>query len=281
MDILDQKQVDKTCSICLSFLTNPQICNKCHNKFCYKCIQNIKICPLCRTNPFTYSKYIEVKTKNDSLNLRFNSIRNEIIIKGNENLVNMLEERKFVVDKIPKWKDVILLNMKNFLNIYDSKFKFFLYCVIFKKPNVQYFMKYKYIGLETDGQLKCFFENEFFISFLLIFGAINLSINQYFKSEKDHIKNICQKSCEKFLTGKTFINNEIKKLNESILNDISNELGNFVDYRFFINVIIVKKSTAQYFWGMRLASCNEGDDSLHYLFENNSLYCNIFVFGCS
>ena len=32
---------------------------------------------------------------------------------------------------------------------------------------------------------------------------------------------------------------------------------------------------------MRLASCIEGDDSLHYLFENNSLYCNVFVFGCS
>ncbi len=173
----------------------------------------------------------------------------------------MLEERKLVADKIAKWKDVILFNMKTFLNIYHKEFKFFLFCVIFKKPNVQYFMNYKYIGLETDGQLKCFFENEFFISFLLIFGAINLSINQYFKSEKDHIKKICQKSCEKFLIGKNFINNEIKRLNESILNEISNELGKFFDYRFFSNIIIVKKSKAQYFWGMRLASCIEGDDS--------------------
>ena len=65
----------------------------------------------------------------------------------------------------------------------------------------------------------------------------------------------------KIFNWKTFINNEIKKLNESILNDISNELGNFVDYRFFNNVFIVKKSTL--------------------LIWNNSLYCNIFVFGCS
>ena len=92
------------------------------------------------------------------------------------------------------------------------------------------------------------------MNFLLIFGAINLSINQYFKSEKDHIKKICQKTREKFLIGKNFINNEIKRLNEAILNEISNELGKFADYRFFINVIIVKKSTAQYFWGMRLSS---------------------------
>ena len=102
----------------------------------------------------------------------------------------MLEERKFVVDKIPKWKDVILFDMKTFLNIYYKEFKFFLFCVIFKKPNIQYFMNYKYIVLETDGQLNCFFENEFFISFLLIFGAINLSINQYFKSEKDHKNHV-------------------------------------------------------------------------------------------
>ena len=65
-----------------------------------------------------------------------------------------------------------------------------------------------------------------------------------------------------------------------IISILTNELGNFA-HRFFINVIIVKKSTTQYFWGMRLASCIEGDDSLHYLFENNSLYCNVFVFGCS
>ena len=194
MDILKEIQVDKNCPICLSLIINPYICNQCHNKFCYNCVKNITICPLCRTNPFTFSKFNEDKSKNDSLTIRFNSIRNEFIIKGNKYLVNMLEERKFVVDKIPKWKDVILFDMKTFLNIYYKEFKFFLFCVIFKKPNIQYFMNYKYIVLETDGQLNCFFENEFFISFLLIFGAINLSINQYFKSEKAHIKKICQKS---------------------------------------------------------------------------------------
>ena len=70
---------------------------------------------------------------------------------------------------------------------------FFFIMLYLKNLFYNIFLNYKYIGLESNDQLRYYFENKFFISFLLIFGAMNLSINQYFKSEKIHIKKIFQK----------------------------------------------------------------------------------------
>ena len=60
MDILKEIQVDKNCPICLSLIINPHICNQCHNKYCYNCVKNITIFPLCRTNLLLFLNLMKI-----------------------------------------------------------------------------------------------------------------------------------------------------------------------------------------------------------------------------
>jgi len=39
------------CPICLNARINPKQCKNCKNKFCFKCVKELKSCPLCRKTP--------------------------------------------------------------------------------------------------------------------------------------------------------------------------------------------------------------------------------------
>ena len=103
----------------LTLINDPQKCNNCKNKFCYNCIKNIKKCPLCRVEPFTFSKYIEEKKPINDDNpfkpISFKYLIPELKIKTKECLEMYLDERDYIKEKIPKWRDYVINDLKLFL----------------------------------------------------------------------------------------------------------------------------------------------------------------------
>ena len=282
----DSIPFDKSCPICLTLINDPQKCNNCKNKFCYNCIKNIKKCPLCRVEPFPFSKYIEEKKPINDDNpfkpISFKYIIPELKIKTKECLEMYLDERDYIKEKIPKWRDYVINDLKLFLEHYFQDFNFFILLYIIKKPLMSLWINNKDLGFQTDGSIRTIFETQYLNSYLEIFGCFNYQNNENFKTIEKKVKLICQNCCIEILKEKQFDNNKLKDWVLSILTNIYKQLEKtYSQFRFYIHVNIIEKESAKYVWGMKYISSNINDNCFHYEYENDSLYCNIHVFGTS